>query len=39
MEFLEKDLEDIIWEAYQSDMGNMNYLIKGYQYQVKCTDR
>ena len=35
MEFLEKDLEDIIWEAYQS----MNYLIKGYQYQVKCTDR
>lgn len=29
MEFLEKDLEDIIWEAYQSEYGKYELFNKG----------
>lgn len=29
MEFLEKDLEDIIWEAYQSEDGKYGLFDKG----------
>lgn len=35
MEFLEKDLEDIIWEAYQSEYGKYELFNKGLSINIR----